>query len=120
MSQKLTKKGKLDMAIGNHKMAYRQVFGCGQQLDDYEKANESMRSPTPGEYNALPPEIKAQYANYAAYKTFVDNNNHTTRLAMKDKLIGSKANYMSYTNGSASDKTKFDEEADELIAELGV
>ena len=102
----------------NHKKSYRQVYGCGQLLDSYEKANLNIKSPTPAEYNALPPDIKAQYPNYNSYKTAVDTNNAVTRTAMSNKLKNQKTDYISYTGGNASEKNDFDAEADLLISEL--
>jgi hypothetical protein len=102
----------------NHKKMYRQIYGCGQLLDNFEKSNDSLKSPTKKEYDDLPPDIKDQYANYEAYKKAIDDQNVVTRNAMKVKIAEMKTKYTSYTGGSASEKSNFDSEADALIATI--
>jgi len=57
------------------------------ELFVFEKALDNMRDPTVEEYNALPPNIKAQYPNYGAYVAAIKQQNSVTKLAIKDKIL---------------------------------
>jgi hypothetical protein len=103
----------------NHKTLYWQA-DQGHLLVTYKEGHDNMRSPTPQEYDALPPDIKANYPQYIDYKNTVDAGHLQTRNAMKAKLQQHKSQYISITGGNASHKAIFDTEVDELISDLGV
>jgi hypothetical protein len=99
----------------NHKKMFRQIFGCGQLLDNYEKATSALKEPTKAEYDNLSDDIKKQFKTYEEYKTHVNANNVVTKTAMKAKLEETKSNYIEYTKATAKERDDFYLEADALI-----
>lgn len=102
----------------NHQNEFRKIK-CGELIENFEKSNMVMKSPTIQEYNNLSSEIKTQYPKFLDYKKKVNENNQTTRLAMIDALKDTKRDYKTYTKGSDRDHTDFNTEADLLISKLG-
>lgn len=102
----------------NHQKMYRQIFGCGQLIDNFEKVSSILKAPTMEDYNNLPEDIKSQYKNYNEYRQAVELNNATTKTAMIEKITELKTKYKEYTKGSDSEKMDFDTEADVLISKI--